>query len=113
MDRPCEWDAIVDASRRQTDPALWVGEVKTSTDQTEPEFCWQPVLLEVHSTGGKTDHVYGCHVQQAFGVITPETIERLAAAARRLQSASPKTLAQHRAAVGLASIAEILEEAAQ
>ena len=113
LDHPCEWDVIVGASRSQTDPALWVGEFKTNTDQTEPEFCWQPVLLEVYSTGGKTDYVYGCHVQQAFNAITPEMIERLATAAKRLQSASLKTLAQHRAAVGLTSYAENLEKAAQ
>lgn len=112
-DRPCEWDVILDASRGQTDPALWVGEFKTNTDQTEPEFCWQPVLLEVYSTGGKTDYVYGCHVQQALNAITPEMIERLATAAKRLQSASPKTLAQHRAAIGLTSYVENLEKAAQ
>ena len=112
-DRPCEWDVILDASRSQTDPALWVGEFRTTTDGTEPEFCWQPVLLEVYSTGRKTDYVYGCHVQQAFNAITPEMIERLTAVAKRLQSASPKTLAQHRAAIGLTSYAESLEKAAQ
>lgn len=112
-DRPCEWDSIADASQSQIDPALWMSEFKTSTDQTAPESCWQPVLLEIYSTAGKTDYVYGCHVQRVFNVITPEMIEKLATAAKRLQSASPKTLAQHRAAVGLTSYAEILEKAAQ
>ena len=112
-DRPCEWDVIVDASRSQTDPALWVSGFKASTDQTSPEACWQPVLLETYSTVGKTDYVYGCHVQHVFDVTTPEIIESLAIAAKRLQSANPKTLAQHQAAAGLTSYAEILEKAAQ
>ncbi len=113
LDRPCEWDVLVDASRSQTDPALWVGEFKTNTVQTEPEACWQPVLLEVYSTGGKTDYVYGCRIQRTFGVITPEVIERLASAAMRLQSVNPKTLSQHKAAADLKSYTEILEKAAQ
>ncbi len=112
-DRPCEWDVILDASRSQTDPALWVGEFRTNSDGTVPESCWQPVLLETYSTGGKADYVYGCRVQHIFDVITPEMIERLAAAAKRLQSANPKTLAQHRAAVSLMSLTETLEKAAQ
>jgi hypothetical protein len=112
-DRPCEWDVIVDASRSQTDPALWVDQFGTSTDGTDPESCWQPVLLETYPAGGKTVYVHGCHVQHAFGVITPEMIERLAATAKRLQSASPKTLAQHRAAAGLMSYTDELEKAAQ
>lgn len=112
-DRPCEWDVILDGSRSQTDPALWVSEFRTSTDGTAPESYWPPVLLETYSTGGKTDYVYGCRVQHVFDAITPEMIERLAAAAKRLQSASPKTLAQHRAAIGLTSYAEGLEKAAQ
>jgi len=111
--RPCEWDVIVEASRSQTDPALWVNGFQINTDQTAPEACWQPVLLEVYSTGGKTDYVYGCHVQHAFGVITPEMIERLATAAKRLQSASPKTLAQHQAAAHLTFYTEILEQVAR
>lgn len=112
-DRPCEWDVIVEASRSQTDPALWVGEFRTNTDGTDPESCRQPVLLEIYPASGKTVYVYGCHVQRAFDVITPEMIERLAAAARRLQSASPKTLAQHRTAAGLTSYTEALEMEAQ
>lgn len=111
--RPCEWDVIVEASQSQTDPALWVNGFQTNTDQTAPVACWQPLLLEVYSTGGKTDYVYGCHVQHAFGVITPEMIGRLATAAKRLQSASPKTLAQHQAAADLTVYTEILEQAAQ
>lgn len=112
-DRPCEWDVIVDASRNQTDPALWVGEFRTNTDGTNPEPCWQPVLLETYPAGGKTVYVYGCRVQRAFDVITPEMIERLATAAKRLQSASSKTLAQHRAAAGMTSYTEALEVEAQ
>ncbi len=113
VDRPCRWDVILDASQSQTDPALWVNDFKTNTDQTDPEFCWHPVLLETYSPGGEIDYVYGCHVQHAFSVITPEMIERLATAAKRLQSASPKTLAQHQAAAHLTSYTEILEKAAQ
>jgi hypothetical protein len=113
LGRPCEWDVIVDASRSQTDPALWVNDFKTTNDQTDPESCWHPVLLEAYPTGGKTDYIYGCRVQRAFDVITPEMIERLAAAAKRLQAASPKTLAQHRAAADLASYTGTLEKAAQ
>lgn len=103
----------MDASQSQTDPALWVREFRTNTDGTDPESCWQPVLLEIYPADGKTVYVYGCHVQRAFGVITPEMIERLAAAAKRLQAASPKTLAQHRAAAGLTFYTEMLEKAAQ
>lgn len=113
VDRPCEWDIIVAASRSQTDPALWVGEFRTNTDQTDPEACWQPVLLEVYTAGSKTDHVYGCHIQRAFGAVTPEMIERLASAAKRLQSVNPKTLSQHQDAAHLTSYIEILEKAAQ
>lgn len=113
LDHACRWDVVLDASQSQTDPALWVDDFKTNTDQTAPEACWQPVLLEVYSTGGKTDYVYGCHVQHAFGVITPEMIERLATAARRLQSASPKTLSQSQAAAHLTSYVEILERSVQ
>jgi hypothetical protein len=112
-DRPCKWDIIVEASRNQTDPALWVTEVRTNNDETAPESCLQPVLLELYPASGKTVYVYGCHGQHAFGVITPEIIGRLAAAAKRLQSANPKTLAQHRAAAGLMSFTETVEKAAQ
>ncbi len=47
LDRPCEWDVIVDASRSQTDPALWVNGFQTNTDQTAPEgrCCWASLAM--------------------------------------------------------------------
>ena len=57
-DRPCEWDIIVEVSRNQTDPALWVSEVRTNNDETAPESCLQPALLELYPASGKAVYVY-------------------------------------------------------
>lgn len=112
---PCDASTILDAARQQTDPALWIDRTISGSDQDAPEYCRNPVLLEIlpAKDGGTNSYVLGCHPAPEADTITPEMIDRLAAAAKTLHTINPKTLAQHKAEERLVRYIEALEDEAK
>lgn len=108
---PCNASTILDATRQQTDPALWIDRTISGSNQDAPADCRNPVLLESSpGKGGGTDsYVLGCHSAPGSDMVTPEMIDRFVAAAKTLQAIDPKTLGQHEAEEGLLRYIEALE----
>lgn len=110
---PCDANTILEAAGQQTDPAPWIDRTISGSDQDTPAYCRNPVLLESSPAkdGGAGSYVLGCHSAPESDAVTPEVINRLVAAARKLHAINPKTLAQHEEVQGLLRYIEFLEEA--
>jgi hypothetical protein len=95
----------------QTDQNIWYSGTSASPDNVPPPSCYQAVAIERYGMyDGGTGTEYACKVKPEDDLITDQDVERIVSLVHRLNSISPKTLADHQTALYVKRLVATLSE---
>lgn len=99
----CTEYAFMNPSGAQTDQSLWyAGSASYPNDAGRPSDCFEAVPIATYDIyDGSKGTSYACKEKPADDTISPDELKSLTAYVARLNSITPKTLDDHRAAMKL------------